>query len=73
MNNTSIIYPALIYKSKNNTFIANCITKKLIGFGSTEKAAIANLEKILNNKESDYPIKVKPVYKLLTHLFNEWN
>ena len=45
MNQTAVIYPALVYKSKkNNVFVANCIIKKLIGYGQTEQAAIINLE-----------------------------
>lgn len=69
MFNTSILYPALVYKSnKRNVFVANCIIKKLIGYGRTECDAISNLEKILNSKNPDYPIKVKPVYKILPDL-----
>ena len=62
----TVEYPALIYKStKNNGFVANCIIKRLIGFGRTEKDAIANLEAVLNSMNSEYFIKVKPVYNLL--------
>ena len=62
-------YPALIYKNKkNDTYVANCITKKLVGYGSSEKAAILNLEQILNKNVSDYPVRVKPVYKFLPNL-----
>jgi len=65
----SIQYPALIYKSKNNNvFIANCIIKNLIGNGKTEKDAVCNLEKILNNLNKEYPVKIKPVYQFLPEL-----
>ena len=38
MTITEIQYPALIYKNnKNNVFVANCIVKKLIGFGHSEQ------------------------------------
>lgn len=69
MNTTEIQYPALIYKSnRSNIFVANCIIKKLVGYGSSEKAAILNLEQILNKNVSDYPVRVKPVYKFLPNL-----
>lgn len=61
-------YPALIYKSKNDTFVANCITKKLVGYGKNERAAVKNLEKILNSRITDFPVRVKPVYKFLSNL-----
>ena len=65
----NIQYPALIYKSRNNNvFIANCIIKNLIGYGQSENDAIMNLEKVLNQNSSEYPVKVKPVYKFLTDL-----
>lgn len=69
MTCSSIEYPALVYKSpKNNIFVANCIIKKLIGYGQTEKAALMNLESVLKQNNTDYPIKVKPVYRYLPHL-----
>lgn len=69
MSQTSVLYPALIYKNeKSNVFVANCIIKKLIGYGKTEIDAVTNLEKILNRSESDYPVKIKPVYQFLTEL-----
>ncbi len=69
MSKTSIQYPALIYKNnKNNVFVANCIIKNLIGYGRSEKAAISNLEKILNRMHNDYPVRIIPVYKFLTEL-----
>lgn len=72
MSQTSALYPALIYKSpKNNVFVANCIVKKLVGYGQSEKDAISNLEKILNNSSSDYPVKIKPVYQFLPELGNK--
>lgn len=72
MSQTSALYPALIYKSqKNNVFVANCIIKKLVGYGRSEKDAISNLEKILNTTNSDYPIKIKPVYQFLPELVNK--
>lgn len=68
MHNTIIEYPALIYKSdKNNVFVANCIIKKLIGFGRTESDAIDNLQNILNTATGpceEYFVKVKPLYSL---------
>ena len=60
MTITEIQYPALIYK--NN--------KKLIGFGHSEQDAILNLEKILERENTDFPVKVKPVYKFLPNLVN---
>ncbi len=69
MTYTVIEYPALVYKNEHkNIFIANCIIKKLIGYGQTEKAALINLEKILKNINSEYEIKVKPVYRFLPEL-----
>ena len=66
MNQTAVIYPALVYKSKkNNVFVANCIIKKLIGYGHTEYDAVKNLEYILNTKSFDYPVRIKPVYNFL--------
>lgn len=65
MNCATIEYPALIYKNgKNNVFVANCIIKKLIGFGKTEQDAIENLESVLNTTNDEYFIKVKPMYHL---------
>ena len=61
-------YPALVYKNKNDMFVANCITKKLVGYGKNEKAAVKNLENILNQRETDFPVRVKPVYKILSQL-----
>ncbi len=69
MSNTSILYPALIYKNnKTNVFVANCLIKNFIGYGQSEEAAITNLENILNRSSNDYPVKIKPVYKFLTKL-----
>ncbi len=66
---TNIQYPALIYKSKkNNVFVANCIIKKLVGYGRTEQDAITNLEEVLNRSNSEYLIRVKPVYQFLPGL-----
>lgn len=71
MTYTTLQYPALIYKStKSNIFVANCIIKKLIGYGKSEQDAISNLERILERENSDFPIKVKPVYKFLPELVN---
>ncbi|MFR1503491.1 MAG: hypothetical protein ACLSUS_05240 [Opitutales bacterium] len=71
MTITEIQYPALIYKNnKNNVFVANCIVKKLIGFGHSEQDAILNLEKNLERENTDFPVKVKPVYKFLPNLVN---
>ena len=69
MSYTVIEYPALIYKNEQkNIFIANCIIKKLIGYGQTEQAAIINLESTLKNLNTDYEIKVRPIYRFLTEL-----
>ncbi len=69
MSNTSIQYPALVYKNnKSNVFVANCIIKNLIGYGHSEEAAIANLQDVLNRLHNDYPVRIKPVYKFLTEL-----
>lgn len=58
-------YPALIYKNnKNNLFIANCLMKNLVGMGKTEIEAIENLENSLSVLQSDYVVKVKPMYEL---------
>lgn len=70
MKYTSMEYPALIYRSKNNTYVANCIIKKIVGFGHSEESAISNLEKILNREKTDFPIKVKPVYQFLPNFVN---
>lgn len=62
-------YPALIYKSsRSDVFIANCIIKNLVGYGHTEKDAILNLESVLGKSNSDYEVKVKPVYQFLSKL-----
>ena len=67
--NPSVLYPALIYKSKNNNvFVANCIIKKIIGYGKTELDAIQNLEALMNKSSQEYQIRVKPVYKFLPDL-----
>ena len=65
---TVVEYPALIYKSKNNMYVANCITKKLVGYGKSEHIAVKNLETILNKDKTDFPVRVKPVYKFLSKL-----
>lgn len=68
---TEIQYPALIYKSKGNkVFVANCIIKKLVGYGCSEKEAISNLETVLNRNSNEYPVTVKPVYTFLPELAN---
>ncbi len=69
MTYTILEYPALIYKNKSNTYVANCITKKLVGYGKSEKIAVKNLENILNSRKTDYPIRVKPVYRLFENLY----
>ncbi len=66
MNSTYIEYPALIYKSrKNHVFVANCIMKKLVGYGKTESEAVTNLEKILNKNIQEYFVRIKPVYNFI--------
>lgn len=62
MERTVIEYPAIIYKSRNNTYIANCITRKIVCYGENEHTAIKNLEKLLNAVCTDYQIKIKPIY-----------
>ena len=62
MKNTIIEYPALIYKGKNNTYIANCITKKIVSYGKSEQTALKNLENILSVESNEFLIKVKPMY-----------
>lgn len=70
--NTSVLYPALIYKSKNNNvFVANCIIKKIVGYGKTELDAIHNLETLMNKSSQEYDIKVKPVYQFLPELCSD--
>ena len=70
MLHTCIQYPALVYKNNtSNVFVANCIIKKLVGFGTSEEAAVLNLEKILNKQNTEYPVKVKPVYRYLSDNF----
>lgn len=60
-----IEYPALIYKNnKNNLFVANCFIKNLIGMGKTENEAIKNLEISLNYVNTEYLVKIKPMYEL---------
>ncbi len=68
MTYTVLEYPALVYKSKNNTYIANCIIKKMVGYGKSEYIAVKNLENILNRNKTDFAVKVKPVYKFLSKL-----
>ena len=69
MQQSTALYPALIYKNKkSNIYVANCIIKKLVGYGHTEIDAIENLEKILNKPELNYEIKIKPVYQFLDNL-----
>ncbi len=69
METTSLQYPVLIYKSKkNNTFVANCIIKNMIGFGDSEKAALSNLNNMLNKPDADYPVILKPVYRFLPEI-----
>lgn len=69
MQYTVMEYPAIIYKNaKNDTYIANCITKKLIGYGNSEYNAVKNLEILLNKDKTDYPVRVKPVYHFLSNL-----
>lgn len=69
MTQTSVHYPALIYKNeKSKVFVANCIIKKLVGYGRTECDAIASLEKMFNSTSPDYPVKIKPVYQFLPEL-----
>ncbi len=66
MDSAYIEYPALIYKSRNNhVFIANCIMKKLIGYGKTESEAVKNLERVLNSGIQEYFVRIKPVHNFL--------
>lgn len=66
---STVIYPALVYKNnRSNIYVANCIMKKLIGYGHNEKDAITNLENMLNQAKTEFEIKIKPVYQLLPEL-----
>lgn len=57
-----IEYPALVYQgNRNNVFIANCIMKNLVGYGHSEEDAIVNLERALNDANTEYIAKVKPI------------
>lgn len=59
-----IEYSAMIYKTnRNKTFMANCISKNLTGFGKTEEDAINNLKKSLQIFNSKDEINIKPVYR----------
>lgn len=54
-------YPAMIYKSNRNGYVASCIIENLLGFGRTEEAAISDLKKYLKKaKKGD--VIVKPMY-----------
>lgn len=67
MNTAIIEYPALVYKnSKNNVFVANCIMKKLIGFGKTETEALNNLENVLSKIDEEFSVRIKPIYNLIS-------
>lgn len=60
-----IEYPALVYQgNRNNVFIANCIMKNIVGYGHSVEDAIENLEKALNDLNSEYIAKVKPIQGL---------
>lgn len=55
-------YPAMIYKNgRNKIYMANCISKNIIGFGKTEEAALTNLKASLQSLTKN-EICVKPVY-----------
>lgn len=64
MERTVIEYPAIIYKSSNNKYIANCITKRIVCYGKSEQTALKNLENLLNGVCTDYQIKIKPIFGL---------
>ena len=69
MSCITVEYPALVYKNnKNKLYVANCITKKLLGYGRTEEDAIVNLEAVLNKAVTDYPVKVRAVKRYLSDL-----
>lgn len=56
-------YPAMIYKTnRNRTYVANCITKNLIGFGKTEEEALSNLKVSLQNLTDTVDVSLRPVY-----------
>lgn len=60
-----IEYPALVYQgNRNNIFIANCIMKNIVGYGHSVEDAVENLEKALNDLNSEYIAKVKPIQGL---------
>ena len=69
MSCITVEYPALVYQNnKSKLYVANCITKKLLGYGKTEKDAIVNLEAVLNKTVTDYPVKVRAVKRYLSDL-----
>lgn len=56
-------YPAMIYKSNKNGYVASCIIENLLGFGRTEEDAISDLRKYLK-KAKKCEVIVKPMYNL---------
>lgn len=61
----TIEYPAMVYKNqRNNSFVANCFMKNIIGFGKTEEAALKNLKESLDITGTD-DITVTPMYNFL--------
>lgn len=57
-----IEYPAMIYKTnRNRGYVANCMTKNLIGFGKTEEDALANLKESLQTTTKN-EICLRPIY-----------
>ena len=63
MTYSTIEYPAIVYRTrKGNSFAANCIIKKVVGFGKTETEALNNLQTMLNTASDEYFVKVRPFY-----------
>lgn len=61
-----IEYPAMIYKyNRNKGYVANCLSKNLIGFGKTEEDALNNLKECLKDTDNESEITIKPFYGLL--------
>lgn len=56
-------FPAMIYKNnRNKTYMANCITKNMVGFGKTEEDALFNLKTSLQDLTQNEEVSLKPMY-----------
>jgi predicted RNase H-like HicB family nuclease len=59
-------YPALIYKNgRDKTYVANCMTKNLFGFGKTEEDALKSLKDSLQNLNKQSEISLKPMHGII--------